>query len=292
MHASLVCDCLLHKYADVLARMGRQTRPVPIVSSPQDSEVGLLSVLCGASPKSVRGESPRAPPNVQTMMAKAPKVQPRNANQARLIEKLKAMDPPIVIASGSAGAGKTMIASMVGLRKLYDGHVKRIIITRPVASMVGEELGHLPGTMASKMAPWTVSILESFYSVLSPYQVQHLMDENIIEICPVAYCRGRTFSDAWVIVDESQNLHVPSFKALLSRIGPNSKMVITGDQSQSDIKGVNGLVDFLSRIGEGIPGEIEVINFTNADVVRHPVIQTVLDLYDKKACNQSDRHMH
>lgn len=211
---------------------------------------------------------------------RAPEVTPRTPNQELLLEKLKRIDPAIVIATGSAGSGKSHIATVVGLRKLYDGHVKKIIITRPAVT-VDEDHGFLPGTIQDKMAPFMRPIYDSMYTVYSPKQVQQLIDEQIIEICPLAYCRGRTFNDAWVICDEVNNTTPNQLLLLMTRLGENSKMVLTGDEMQSDLRGPNGLADILRRIGpDGVTGEIEVVRFGSNDVVRHPVIKTVLRLYE------------
>lgn len=127
-----------------------------------------------------------------------------------------------------------------------------------------------------------VPVLESFYQFLSPSQVQQMIDEKLIELCPISMIRGRTFSDSWIVLDEASCASVAAFKCIVTRIGPGSKLVITGDEDQSDLKGENGLSDFLRRLGPGIPGQIELVKFTIDDVVRHPIIKTVLSLYERK----------
>jgi phosphate starvation-inducible PhoH-like protein len=201
-----------------------------------------------------------------------PSVIPRNTNQRLLIDKLKGPSPSITIATGFAGTAKTYLSTVVGLQQLYDGRVKKMIVTRP-AVPAGEELGFLPGTLSDKMLPWLRPIMDSMHDVLPQAYIRRLMDDGTIEICPIAYCRGRTFNDAYILCDEVANI---------TRLGENSKMVMTGDVTQSDLAGENGLADFLTRVGDGIPREIEVVRFNAADVVRHPVVKTVLALYNSE----------
>jgi len=127
--------------------------------------------------------------------------------------------------------------------------------------------------LEDKMLPWLRPIMDSMHSVLPPAYVKRLMEDSTIEIFPIAYCRGRTFNDAYILCDEVANI---------TRLGENSKMVMTGDVTQSDLAGENGLADFLTRVGDGIPREIEVVRFNAADVVRHPVVKTVLALYNSE----------
>lgn len=208
-----------------------------------------------------------------------PSVIPRNANQRLLIDKLKSPTPSIVVATGCAGSAKTYLSTVMGLQQLHDGRVKKMIVTRP-AVPAGEDLGFLPGTLEDKMLPWLRPIMDSMHDVLPPAYVKRLMDDGTIEISPIAYCRGRTFNDAYILCDEVANITPHQLLMLCTRLGLNSKMVLTGDVTQSDLVGGNGLADFLTRIGDGIPKEIEVVRFTTDDVVRHPVVKTVLRLYN------------
>lgn len=213
---------------------------------------------------------------------KSPEVIPRNSNQALLLSKLRDRELPIVIAVGAAGTAKTLFASIMGLRALLDGHVKKLVITRPAACIGGEDLGFLPGSLHDKLCPLLAPVLESFYQFLSPAHVQQMIDDKLIELCPISMIRGRTFSDSWIVLDEASCASVAAFKCIVTRIGPGSKLVITGDEDQSDLKGENGLSDFLRRLGPGIPGQIELVKFTIDDVVRHPIIKTVLSLYERR----------
>jgi phosphate starvation-inducible PhoH-like protein len=209
-----------------------------------------------------------------------PQIKPKNAKQSEFLQLLENPEPPIVIATGPAGCGKTHLASLVGLKKLHEGSVQKLIITRPAVS-VDEDHGFLPGTLEEKMDPWMRPIYDSFYHFYSPKKIQSLLDDKVIEICPLAYARGRTFENAWIIGDEAQNCTVTQLMMLLTRIGKNSKLVITGDLAQSDLIGVSGLSDLVKRLekyGVNMP-DIQKLHFSENDVERHPVIKNVLRLY-------------
>ena len=212
-----------------------------------------------------------------------PTITPRNANQELLLRKLDDDSLPVVIATGPAGSSKTLLASTVGLRRLLEGRVKKLVIARPVASVQGEDIGYLPGSAADKLAPTSRAVLDFIHQHVSPADVQQMIADDRIELCSIGMVRGRTFEDSWVIFDEASSAHVSAFKAVITRIGMGSKLVITGDEDQSDLRCENGLSDFVRRLGpDGVPGEIEHVRFTAADVVRHPVIKTILALYDGK----------
>lgn len=211
---------------------------------------------------------------------KLPTIVPRNANQELLLRKLNDDTLPVVIATGAAGSSKTMCATIVGLRHLLQGKVKKLIIARPVASVQGEDIGFLPGSASDKLAPSSRAVLDFLHQHVSPVDVQRMIADDRIELCSIGMVRGRTFEDSWVIFDEASSAHVSAFKAVVTRIGTGSKLVITGDEDQSDLRCENGLSDFVRRLGPGVPGEIEHVRFTAADVVRHPVIKTILALYD------------
>lgn len=211
-----------------------------------------------------------------------PTIVPRNANQELLLRKLNDDSVPVVIATGAAGSAKTLCATTVGLRYLLQGRVKKLVIARPVASVQGEDIGYLPGTASDKLAPTSRAVLDFLHQHVSPFEVQQMIADDRIELCSIGMVRGRTFEDSWVIFDEASSAHVSAFKAVVTRIGMGSKLVITGDEDQSDLRCENGLSDFVRRLGPGVPGEIEHVKFTAADVVRHPVIKTILALYDDR----------
>ena len=207
-----------------------------------------------------------------------PTITPRNANQAKLVELLDRKDPAIVLAVGPAGCGKSMLATVMGMRKLYEGEIQKIVITRPAVS-AGEEHGFLPGSITDKLEPWVEPIYDAMRMFYSQRRIKEMLEEKVVEIVPLAYCRGRTFRNSWIILDEAQNVTKQGFLLFTSRIGDNSKMVITGDLAQSDLKGSNGLEDLMHRIGDGLPGEIEKVHFQVSDIERHPIIKTLLRLY-------------
>ena len=205
---------------------------------------------------------------------------PRNDAQRKYLDLLEDSDTNIVIATGPAGTGKTMIPAHVAIKKLHDGDIRKIIITRPAVS-VEEQHGFLPGTLEEKMEPWLRPVFDVFYQYYSPAKIQKLISNQTIEICPLAYMRGRTFEDSWIIADESQNMTPNQMLMLLTRIGKDSKMVITGDERQHD-RGFehNGLKDFIVRLEKDEINEVKHIRFTHRDVERHRVIPKILKLYD------------
>jgi phosphate starvation-inducible PhoH-like protein len=182
-----------------------------------------------------------------------------------------------VIGTGPAGTGKTLLACHSGAKALIKGNVSKLVLTRPAVS-VDEQHGFLPGSMEKKMDPWTRPMFDALYRYISPKQVKEMMIQQKIEICPLAYMRGRTFDNAWIIGDEMQNSTPSQMKMLLTRIGTDSKMVVTGDVNQHD-RGFenNGLSDLISRIR---PSEnILHLDFTTDDILRSEVIKEILELY-------------
>jgi len=192
---------------------------------------------------------------------------------------------PIVFGIGPSGVGKTMISCYESFDLLKNNQVKKIIITRPVVS-VDEELGFLPGTMNEKMAPW-VNPLFDYFNEIEPKLAQKLLSNNQLEIVPIAFVRGRTFNNACIIGDEMQNSTPVQMKALLTRIGQNSKIIITGDLQQSDLEKENGLKNILMLLSRRYEEKLEmyndgigIVNFKRDDVMRNPVIKNILDLYE------------
>ena len=207
-------------------------------------------------------------------------IKARNPKQEEFLKLLDNPSISIVVATGPAGCGKTHLASLMGLKKLHEGAIEKLIITRPAVS-VDEDHGFLPGSLEEKMDPWMRPIYDSLYHFYSPQKIRSLIDDKVIEICPLAYARGRTFLNAWVIGDETQNCTITQMMMLLTRIGQNSKMVITGDLAQSDLNVTNGLSDLIKRLDQHATGmsDIHKIHFSHTDVERHPVIKNILQLY-------------
>ena len=230
---------------------------------------------------------------------------PKNIHQEMYCKLLKTKSRKIVIANGPAGTGKTLFATEFGVRYFLTDTYEKLIFTRPSVS-VDEELGFLPGTLEEKMAPWVRPIYDVLYNFLSPKEVQQLMEEKIIEIAPLGYMRGRTFKNAWIVADEMQNSTVSQMKMLLTRLGENSRLIVTGDLQQFDRSFENnGLDDFLRKLRykeqkedekekanensveeekekteEKTKKSIVSFEFLKSDIQREEVVKEVLDIYE------------
>ena len=186
-----------------------------------------------------------------------------------------------MIAYGPAGTGKTLFATESGVRHFFMETYEKLIFTRPSVS-VDEDLGFLPGTLEEKMAPWIRPIYDILNQFFTPKEIQMLIDEKTIEIAPLGYMRGRTFKNAWIVADEMQNSTVSQMKMLLTRLGENSRLVITGDLEQFDRNyEFNGLDDFLKRFLQRAQSEsaIKTFKFNREDIQREEVVKEVLDIY-------------
>lgn len=203
---------------------------------------------------------------------------PRNRSQETYALKLLDPGKDIVFGIGPAGTGKTMLACQVGVKLFLEGKIDRIVVTRPAVS-ADEDLGFLPGTLEEKMAPWTRPIFDVFREYFYANEIEGMIQEGIIEISPLAYMRGRTFKDAFIIADEMQNATPNQMKMLLTRIGKGSKMVVTGDLAQADRLKDNGLIDFVNQLRDFESQRIEVVNFSQRDIERHEAVKEVLQVY-------------
>lgn len=203
---------------------------------------------------------------------------PRTVTQKAFLTLLNAPSIPVIFASGPAGTGKTLLACTVGAHQLALGKVQRLIVTRPAVS-VDEQHGFLPGTIDQKMDPWTRPVFDSLRRYFRPRDIESMRKDGIVEVCPLAYMRGRTFENSWIIADEMQNSTPSQMRMVLTRIGEGSKLVVTGDPAQHD-RGYdqNGLIDFLTRLSVS-SDSIKSIQFTEEDIVRHPVIKEILEVY-------------
>lgn len=215
----------------------------------------------------------------QEMQLKPIQLKPRNEKQKQYLDVLDNPNKSIVVAVGPAGTGKTMMPCHIGIRKLQNNEINKLIITRPAVS-VEEQHGFLPGSLEEKMEPWLRPVLDVFYQYYPPQKIQKMIQQQVIEISPLAYMRGRTFEHSWIIADESQNMTPNQMLMLLTRIGNESKMIITGDPRQHD-RGFefNGLTDFLDRLAQKEISEIEIVEFSHKDVERHKVIPKILEMY-------------
>src|SRR6056300_1397611 len=171
------------------------------------------------------------------------KILPRNRNQETYVLSLLNEQKDIVFGIGPAGTGKTLLAVQVAVKLFKEGAIDKIIVTRP-AVCVDEDLGFLPGTLEDKMAPWTRPIFDVLREYFNAREIEGMIQEGIIEIAPLAYMRGRTFKDAYIIADEMQNATPNQMKMLLTRLGEGSMMAVTGDLNQADRLKDNGLIDF------------------------------------------------
>lgn len=205
---------------------------------------------------------------------------PRNLRQEDYIAHLQDTNKSIVFATGPAGTGKTMLAVLAGVKLLKEGEITKIIITRPAVGVEGEKHGFLPGDLNQKMEPWTRPIFDVLHEHYSPKETARMLEEQILEISPLAFMRGRTFKQAWIIADEMQNATPSQMKMLLTRLGEGSRMVVTGDVMQADRKeGDNGLLDFDRLLKDNPSDLIGWTAFDHKDIERHPAVREVLRIY-------------
>jgi phosphate starvation-inducible PhoH-like protein len=215
-----------------------------------------------------------------------PKYEYKNPLQIKYNSYIESKKYPIVVTTGLPGTGKTMIACHTAIRLFQEKKYKKIIITRPIIS-VDEDLGYLPGTLKDKMHPFLLPIYDYFLDYYTNDEVTCLINSNKLEISPLAYMRGRTFTDSIVIADEMQNSSINQMKMLLTRIGHNSKLIITGDLMQSDIEKLNGLKNFSELLSTKYPEHYKMlsdgfayINLDKSCVERHEMINKIMSIYE------------
>lgn len=223
--------------------------------------------------------SPQRPDDATAINLKKRSLVPRTKNQAIYVDALRKKD--MVFGIGPAGTGKTYLAVAVGVEMYERQLVERLIFCRPAVE-AGEKLGFLPGDMREKIDPYLRPIYDALYDFLGAERVEKMLERDEIEIAPLAFMRGRTLSHAYVVLDEAQNTTSAQMKMFLSRMGENSKMVVTGDPSQTDLlDGQTSGLKEATGILRGID-EIAFIEFTNTDVVRHKLVGKILNAYDAK----------
>lgn len=205
---------------------------------------------------------------------------PRTRNQERLVLALQDESQHIVVTVGPAGTGKTYLAMLAAVQALRSGECDRIVLTRPAVGVEGEQHGFLPGDLNQKMEPWTRPLLDVMREYYRAQDIVTMIQDQVVEIAPLAYMRGRTFKNSWIIADEMQNATPAQAKMLMTRIGQNSRIVITGDVEQADrSNGDNGLLDLCEKLKHSPVSGIAVCELGTRDVQRHPIIGSVLKLY-------------
>jgi phosphate starvation-inducible PhoH-like protein len=204
-------------------------------------------------------------------------VQPRSPNQRKYVEAIEQCD--MTFGLGPAGTGKTYLAVAMAVSALMSKKVSRIILVRPAVE-AGERLGFLPGSLQEKVDPYLRPLYDALYDLLDPIKVDKMLESNVIEVAPLAFMRGRTLNDAFIIMDEAQNTTMEQMKMFVTRLGNNSKAVITGDLTQTDLPNPkkSGLLDALNVL-DGVEG-IRFCHFEDVDVVRHQLVQRIVRAYD------------
>ena len=214
-------------------------------------------------------------------------IRPKTFGQKKYVEAIdKNM---IVFGSGPAGTGKTYLAMAKAITAFKKGEVERIILTRP-AIEAGEKLGFLPGDLQSKIDPYLRPLYDALYEIMGAESFQKNMEKGLIEVAPLAYMRGRTLDNAFIVLDEAQNTTESQMKMFLTRIGFGSKAIITGDQSQKDLSaGTKSGLDIALKVVRNIEG-IAICNLTSKDVVRHPLVQRIVEAYEKYDASKVTSH--
>ena len=205
---------------------------------------------------------------------------PRTRNQEQLVLALLDDNQHIVVTAGPAGTGKTYLAMQAAVKALREGTCERIVLTRPAVGVEDEEHGFLPGDLNQKMEPWTRPLIDVLRETYRPQDITAMIENQLIEISPLAFMRGRTFKHSWIIADEMQNATPNQMKMLMTRIGVGSKIVVTGDVEQTDRPGSNnGLLDLCTKLDRTSVEGIAMCPLEAKDVQRHAIIGQVLKLY-------------
>lgn len=206
-------------------------------------------------------------------------VRPRSDGQARYVQAMR--DNDVTLAIGPAGTGKSYLAVGMAVNMLRQGLIKRIVLVRPAVE-AGERLGFLPGDLTAKINPYLRPLFDALNEMMEPETVRKYMENDIIEIAPLAYMRGRTISNAVIILDEGQNTTIPQMKMFLTRMGHNSKIIVTGDVTQIDLPRTvrSGLIDAIQRLRN--IERLAVVHLDEKDIVRHPLVQRIVKAYEEK----------
>jgi phosphate starvation-inducible PhoH-like protein len=212
-------------------------------------------------------------------------VQPRSLNQSRYVEAIEQND--MVFGVGPAGTGKTYLAVAMAVSAINAKRISRIVLVRPAVE-AGERLGFLPGTLQEKIDPYLRPLYDALFDMIDVEKVDKMLERNVIEVAPLAFMRGRTLNDAFIILDEAQNTTIEQMKMFLTRMGNNSKAVITGDITQIDLPNPrkSGLLDAINILG-GVEG-VSFCHFEEGDVVRHPLVQRIVRAYESAKPQQQE----
>ena len=221
---------------------------------------------------------------------------PKSANQKNYVDLLTNPEKSLIVALGPAGCGKTLFACSHAIESLKSGTIQKIVLTRPMVSVEDEEIGFLPGNIVSKMDPWTKPMFDIFSEYFSMNDLHGMIQSGVIEICPLAFMRGRTFHRSFVLADEMQNSSPTQILMLATRLGFNSKMVMMGDLQQSDRPDkINGLSDFLDKYNKRVESEVTgmgIVELEKEDVMRSNIVKEVLSLYEKPDVPKIDISYH
>ena len=233
----------------------------------------IIDIIKGDAPKAIDAEG------VIIFGQNGRPISPRNANQAKMVKSFNEND--LTFALGPAGTGKTYIAIALAVAALKNRQCRRILLSRPAVE-AGEKLGFLPGDMKDKIDPYLRPLYDALEDMIPQVKLKEYMETDTIQIAPLAFMRGRTLNDAIIILDEAQNTTKHQMKMFLTRLGHNAKMIVTGDTTQIDLPRTvqSGLIQAL-RILRGVKG-IGIIEYEKKDIVRHPLVQRIVDAYEKR----------
>lgn len=241
------------------------------------TENNIIEIIKGTRPEDIRYD------HLILHGVNGKSIMARTANQQKLVKSYETND--MLFAIGPAGSGKTYTAIALAVKSLKNKSVKKIILSRPAVE-AGEKLGFLPGDMKEKIDPYLQPLYDALQDMITPLKLKEYLENGTIQIAPLAFMRGRTLGDAVVILDEAQNTTTQQIKMFLTRMGMNAKMIITGDITQIDLppSQKSGLIDALSIL-KNVPG-IARIDFDKGDIVRHPLVQRIVEAYEKRRENQ------
>ena len=239
----------------------------------------IIDIIKGDAPKAIDAEG------VIIFGQNGRPIAPRNANQAKMVKSFAEND--LTFALGPAGTGKTYIAIALAVAALKNRQCRRILLSRPAVE-AGEKLGFLPGDMKDKIDPYLRPLYDALEDMIPQVKLKEYMETDTIQIAPLAFMRGRTLNDAVIILDEAQNTTKHQMKMFLTRLGHNAKMIVTGDATQIDLPRTvqSGLIQAL-RILRGVKG-IGIIEYEKKDIVRHPLVQRIVDAYEKREKEEDD----